>query len=242
MHVRIEDGNLLLLRRPFGIHKADSGNIGILYKVVGKGTAILSNKVSGSHLDIIGPLGNGFDITSIASPRLRPEQNNNNNNAIEGGYPEPILIAGGIGVAPLVFLAILISRLNPNNIPLVFLGTKTKKDILCIEEFKNLGCNIKIATEDGSRGCKGKITKLLKEDLCPAGRQRMKEIFACGPKPMLEEIGLISQTYNIPAQLCFEETIGCGIGACMGCVIETVRGYRRICRDGPVFWAHEIAG
>jgi len=225
-----------LLRRPFSIHRVRGKTIEILYQVVGKGSAILSEKKAGEYLDIIGPLGNGFNC-------LEPRVYN----------LKPILIAGGMGVAPLVFLAQkLFSRK-----PIVLIGAKTKKHILCAEEFKKIGCKIKIATDDGSKGFKGRVTELLKNVLLEPktqfalnDSQNLKPIiYACGPKPMLKEIAVISKNYKIPAQISLEEHMACGIGACLGCMVETRTEnleprtqfeYKRVCKDGPVFLADEI--
>jgi len=210
-----------LLRRPFSIHRAKGSTIEILYEVVGKGSRILSQKMAGEYLDIIGPLGNGF---SVSDSRLA------------------VLVAGGMGVAPLMFLAQTIRK------PLVLIGAKTKNHILCADEFKKLGCEVKIATDDGSLGFKGYVSELLKKTLA-TGDRRPATIYACGPKPMLKEITDISKNYKITAQISLEEHMACGIGACLGCVVETRNGkreprtqfeYKRVCKDGPVFNAEEI--
>lgn len=226
IEVKIPDNYEPLLRRPFSIHRVSRSNIEILYEVVGKGTAILAEKKLGEYLDIIGPLGSGF---SYASPP-------NHVSAL------PVLVAGGMGVAPLLFLA---EKLRPDK-PLVLIGAKTKSEILCEKEFKKLGCRVKIATDDGSAGFKGRATDLLKNMLstipaCRTGRDyRLSTIYACGPQPMLKEISKISKREHIPSQLSLEEHMACGIGACLGCVVKTKEGYRRVCKEGPVFNADEI--
>jgi dihydroorotate dehydrogenase electron transfer subunit len=120
------------------------------------------------------------------------------------------------------------------------LGAKTKKQILCEKEFKRLGCDVKISTDDGSRGCRGKVTDLLKKFLGAKSYELRVTIYACGPRPMLKEIAAISKRYNIPSQISLEEHMACGIGACLGCVVNTTAGYKRVCRDGPVFDAEEV--
>ena len=128
------------------------------------------------------------------------------------------------------------------------IGAKTKKDILCEEEFRDLGCEVKIATDDGSRGFKGYISELLKQELS-AKRYPLSAIYGCGPAPMLKEISLISQKGHIPAQVSLEAHMACGIGACMGCVVKTQNAkrktqndfvYKRVCKDGPVFEASQV--
>jgi len=233
VNILVNDANEPLLRRPLSIHRVVGGPaIEIIYEVKGKATQILSQKKAGDFLDIIGPLGNGFDFN-----------------------PQAILVAGGMGVAPLFFLAERLvhgPRLTAHRKPIVLIGAKTKNQILCEKEFKKLGCDVKIATDNGSRGFKGRVTDLLKEVFvsrltshvsCLMSRtcnvQRVT-LYACGPKPMLKEIAIISRRYKIPAQVSLEEHIACGIGACLGCVVNTGQGYRRVCKDGPVFNAKEI--
>lgn len=232
LQVKISDSCEPLLRRPFSIHHVKGVNIEILYEILGKGTEILSQRKPGGYLDVIGPLGNGFDLRTT-NHELRTT----------------ILVAGGMGVAPLLFSA---ERLMDRK-PLVLIGAKTKSQILCEKEFKDLGCEVKIATDDGSRGHKGKVTELLEEILvarhksqvtghkhetCGMGQETI--ICACGPKPMLKEISRISKEYNIPAQVSLEEHLACGIGACLGCVVKTKEGFKRVCKEGPVFVVDEI--
>ncbi len=242
VNIKVNSCQEPLLRRPFSIHRVSGSNIEILYEVLGCGTKILSQRRGGEYLDIIGPLGNGFDLRQARSEKR-----------------EAILVAGGIGVAPLIFLAEKLAEIKnlrhktwrirqdfwrkKSKIKIIVLiGAKTKKQILCEQEFKKLGCEVKIATDDGSRGFKGKVTDLL-NDFLQANRQTGKQanyIYACGPRPMLKEIANISQKYNIPAQISLEEHMACGIGACLGCVVNTKNGYQRVCKEGPVFAADEI--
>lgn len=215
VNIRITDSLDPLLRRPLSIHLVRGSRIEILYEVVGKSTRVLSGKKPGEYLDIIGPLGRGFDLES--KPRVS------------------ILIGGGMGVAPLVFLA---KKLKTKKLALI--GAKTKDHIHCEKEFKELGCGVKISTEDGSKGFKGRVTGLLKKILLITYNLQLTTIYACGPKPMLKEIALISKEQNIPSQISLEEHMACGIGACLGCAVETMHGYKRVCKDGPVFDADKI--
>jgi len=218
LNIRIGVGNEPLLRRPFSIHRVKGRKVEILYEVIGQGTKILSQRKTGEFLDIIGPLGNGFNYTLHAAR-----------------YTLPILVAGGMGVAPLMFLA---EKLNKRK-TLILIGAKTKNHILCEKDFKKLGCEVKIASDDGSHGFKGYVSELLKNELY-AKRYTLNAIYACGPRPMLKEISLISKQRNMEAQISLEEHMACGIGACLGCVIGTTKGYKRVCKDGPVFNAEEI--
>lgn len=203
-----------LLRRPFSLHAVSGSGIEIIYEVLGEGTRILCAKGEGEVLDIIGPLGNGFCC--------RKEKNQ-------------IIIAGGMGVAPLAFLAQKIAKYKP----LVLLGAGTKRKIICAEEFKKLGLNVRIATDDGSAGFQGRVTDLLIKLLSVKG-YRPSNIYACGPQPMLKAIAGVARESQIPAQLSLEEHMACGIGACLGCVVETKDGLKRVCKEGPVFNARDL--
>jgi len=207
------------------VHRANNSNIEILFEVVGRGSRLLSQKKPGDYLDIIGPLGNGF---TFREPRTENR--------------EPILIAGGMGIAPLFFLAeslIRGKRSSAYGKIQVLIGAKTKSHILCEKDFKKLGCDVQIATDDGSKGFKGRATDLLKVLLSTIDH-RPSTIFSCGPKPMLKELIRITGQYSIPSQISLEAHMACGIGACLGCVVNTKAGYKRVCKDGPVFSGDEI--
>jgi len=233
IQVRIDDSLEPLLRRPFGIHRICGNGIEILYEVVGKGTEKLSRKKPGEILDILGPLGNGFKMPTPYLPRRQAGTL----------HPTPcILVAGGIGVAPLTFLAERLAKGKNKKAKLktlVLIGAKTKNHILCADEFKKLGCEVKIATDDGSLGYKGYVSGLLKHTLSTFhGPWSM--VYSCGPRPMLKEVSKICITRNIRCQASFEENIACGIGACLGCAIKTKAGFKRVCLDGPVFDIKEV--
>ena len=151
---------------------------------------------------------------------------------------QTIIVAGGIGVAPLFFLA---ERLKPLA-TLVLIGAKTKDQILCKNDFKKLGCDVRISTDDGSAGLKGKVTDLLRNILRnnTINANNAITLYACGPELMLKEIRQISKSYDIPAQVSLEAHMACGFGACLGCAVDTQAGYKLVCKDGPVFNAEEI--
>lgn len=218
INIKITDGLKPFLRRPFSVHNINGENLEIIYDVIGDGTRALSQRRVGEYLDIIGPLGNGFSLP--ASPKRLL-----------------IFAGGGIGVAPLLFLAREAKAKNK----IVLVGSRSKGQVLCEKEFKNSGCDVKISTDDGSRGFKGRVTDLLKNFL-QANRftSQQAAIYACGPKPMLKAICSISQENNIPAQVSLEEHMSCGIGACLGCVVKTKNGLKRVCKEGPVFNAKEL--
>jgi len=217
--VRCEDDTDPLLRRPFGIHRILPDGIEALYEVKGKGTEILSRKRSGDDVDILGPLGNGFDLQKMKGKR-------------------PVIIAGGIGVAPMVAVAESIGASD------VIIGARTKGHILCEKDFKKLGSRVIIATDDGSRGIKGLSTDALKDLLKKSGDEE-RVIFACGPNPMLKAVWNIAGPLGIECQFSFEEHMACGVGACLGCPIKVKESggheYKMICKDGPVFRGERIA-
>lgn len=244
VNLKIGKGCEPLLRRPLSIHRAaGASKIVLLYEALGKGTRMLAEKRRGEYLDVIGPLGNGFRT----APACRQGSNHDANKAVT-----TILVAGGMGTAPLVFLAERLTfppgtQKNPR--PLVLIGARSREDILCRQEFKRFGCEVKISTDDGSGGFKGYVSDLLKNILRAAGREPRTAVYACGPTPLLKEISRLALKHNIPAQLSLESHMACGIGACMGCVIKVksprprdARGfeYRRVCKEGPVFTAQEI--
>jgi len=227
VNIKVSDGIEPLLRRPFSVHRVNGSGVELLYEVVGQATEVLSQKKAGGYLDIIGPLGNGFSYESQGHKATM----------------SPILVAGGMGVAPLIFLAEKLREItNPKSqIPgTVLIGAKTKKHILCEKEFKKLGYEVRIATDDGGRGFKGYVSQLLKNTLGAGSYELRAKIYACGPKPMLKEVAFISHQYSIPTQVSLEEHMACGIGACLGCVVNTKEGYKRVCKEGPVFNADEL--
>jgi len=226
LNIKVNSGTEPLLRRPISIHKISGDKIEILYEVLGPATEILSRSKPGELLDIIGPLGNGFNLPTT-NYQLRTN----------------ILIAGGMGVAPLLFLAEKLKEHKAGGRRqkiMVLIGARSKSQILCEKEFKDIGYDVKIATDDGSRGFKGRVTDLLRHLLRPTTYDLRPNIYACGPKPMLKEISRLSREYEIPAQISLEEHMACGIGACLGCVVNTRDGYKRVCKDGPIFSAEDI--
>jgi len=220
VEVKVSDSDIPLLRRPLGVHKTGKQTFDVLCEVVGEGTKILSRVNPGEYLDVIGPLGNGFNVRQSG-----------------------VIVAGGMGVAPLIFLAEKLREIsNPKSqIPnLVLIGAKSKRQILCEKEFRKLECSVKIATDDGSAGFKGRVTDLLRHLLRAKSYELRANIYACGPKPMLKEVSLLSQEFKVPAQISLEAHMACGFGACLGCVVDTIDGFKRVCKDGPVFKADEI--
>jgi len=222
VNVRVRsEGTDPLLRIPLGIHAVHEGGVKLLYKVVGEATRILSKRRSGEVLDVLGPLGNGFDLDVLKKTT------------------QAILVAGGHGVAPLYGLADeLIKRGNPVDF---FIGASSEDLIVCDSELAGMGARVHIATEDGSAGSKCYVTEILARhcagDTCNAGDAY---IFACGPRPMLSALAGCSRDAGIPAQVSLDAYMACGTGACLGCAVETKSGYKLVCKDGPVFSSDEI--
>ncbi len=223
--LRIGD-KIPLLRRPFSIHRPIiSGEkiigIEILYKVVGQGTRQLSEYKPGDKSDLLGPLGNSF--------------------AIPDTLRNVFIVGGGVGIAPLYFLGVKLkdNGMNLENIR-VFIGCRSTEDLLCRGEFLDLGMNVYFTTDDGSGGEKGFITEPLEKSVL---EQSPDMIYACGPTPMLKETARIAKKYRIPCQVSIETMMACGIGACLGCVVEAGDNsdkYLHACKDGPVFDAKRI--
>jgi dihydroorotate dehydrogenase electron transfer subunit len=213
--ITISCGKDLILRRPFSIHTVDNVNeFSILFAVIRLGTTWLSQRQEGEILDLLGPLGNGFSVEP-ASKKL-------------------LLAAGGMGVAPLAFLAQ--KALSDGKSVKMLLGAR-KKENLYPKKLLPDGIQTFITTEDGSEGEKGKICDILPEYIDWAD-----QVYACGPFAMYQSIAERCKQWlgNKPIQVSLEVRIGCGIGACFGCSIKTKKGMRRVCLDGPVFNLDEL--
>lgn len=226
IHLKINSSSFFL-RRPFSIHRVIGNTVYVLFRVRGRGTNIISQYRTGDLLDMIAPLGNGFNCTLRALENKRK-----------------ILVAGGMGVAPLMFLGEHLARLRlarKKAETVILLGARTKEEILCESDFKKLGFKVYIATENGTKGFKGRITELLKNILVTHTHPSGTHIYACGPKEMFLELSKILKGYpQITCQVAFEQFMGCGLGVCLGCVVETKYGYKRVCKDGPVFNLNEV--
>lgn len=194
------------LRRPISVCDCDENTITIIYKVVGSGTEYMAQLESGEVLDVLTGLGNGYDISKSANP---------------------LLIGGGVGVPPMYMLAKKL--IEDGQQPTVILGFNTKEEIFFEEEFRALGCDVSVATVDGSYGIKGFVTDAFPEEY--------DYFYTCGPMPMFKAI---ENTAKTSGQYSFEERMGCGFGACMGCSCKTKYGNKRICKDGPVLEREEI--
>lgn len=204
------------LRRPISICDWDEseGTITIIYKTVGRGTEAMSGMEAGESLDMLWPLGNGYSLPQAGTS---------------------LLIGGGAGVPPMYGLCRKLAE--GGETPVVILGFRSTEDIICRSGFEELGARVYVATEDGSTGCKGFVTDVMKELLGEG--ETFDRIFACGPEAMLRAVDQAAPE-EIPGWFSFEERMGCGFGACMGCSCETKYGSKRICKDGPVLERSEI--
>jgi len=224
--LRVADQLHPLLRRPFSIHRllAETGSpagFEILYRVVGQGTALLSTGREGDQLDVLGPLGSSFTLPS--------------------GMQHPFVIGGGIGVAPLLFLAEhMVGRLaNPAD-GSVFLGAQCDDALLCRDEFRSLGLSLHLATDDGSCGDQCLVTHPVEQALM---KRKPDVIFACGPPAMLACVAEIAGRHRIPCQVSLEAVMACGMGACLGCAVPRpgrTQRYLHVCQDGPVFDVDDV--
>ncbi len=197
----------LYLRRPISVCDLSENSVTIIYKVVGKGTEILS-KMQNGRLDVLTGLGNGYDLSCSGDT--------------------PLLIGGGVGVPPMYLLAKKL--IEQGKKVSVILGFNTKEEVFAEKDFINLGANVYVATVDGSYGTKGFVTDVMKN-------LSHSYFYTCGPEPMLKAVYNTSITSG---QFSFEERMGCGFGACMGCSCKTLYGNKRICKDGPVLVKEEI--
>ena len=229
LNVKVSSGVDPLLRRPISVCDVERSRVRLVFRVVGRGTALLSRVRAGDDLDVLGPLGR-------PAPKMRGK--------------DVLVCGGGIGTAPMLFLA---RRLVPMNRVQVLLGARSKNELLLVREFRALGVPVKIATDDGSAGYRGTVTELAAEQVKGqmskvkgqdgGGRLAVSgerfTVFACGPKPMLAD--LVKRLDPIPVWGFVEERMGCGTGICYCCALpKKGGGHVRFCEDGPVVRLNEV--
>lgn len=237
-----------LLRRAFSIMNADRENqsVEMLFRVEGQGTTALAAAKEGDELDIIGPLGQTFDLSPFHVKQ---------SNVV---LPRAILVGGGVGVPPLVFLGKILRATKIRVSALI--GARTSQDVLGLDTFRALNIESTVATDDGSAGHHGRVIDLLEAELTTDNKAI---VYACGPWPMLRAVALLCQKQGVRCQVSLEEAMPCGIGVCNGCVVRATQPhamgatppqlneiigdewspyqrYRRICVEGPACWADEI--
>lgn len=212
--VHIKCGEDSLLRRPISISDAMDGILTLVFEVRGVGTGWLSERRPGDRLDILGPLGRGFDLN----------------------YKNLIAVGGGIGVPPMLFA----SRSAPGRLSAV-LGFKSKDSVILEDNFRSVCHEVYITTEDGSAFEHGNVSLPLRRMLEAGGYDA---VLACGPRAMLKAVAALSKEFGVFCQVSLEERMGCGVGACLVCACKTQENgreqMRRVCKDGPVFSAEEV--
>jgi len=228
VQVKCSDSNDPLLRRPISFHQInpEHDTFSLLYEVVGKGSELLTKYFVGEELDVLGPLGTGFTI--------------------EPAKKVHILVGGGMGVAPLSALAETLKgpgtrgQVPGKNAIYILLGAKNKECVQCEGELKEAADQVVVSTDHGKKGLISDILLDLLDNTLAPGTWPLATIYACGPRPMLKAIAAIAAQKQIDCQLSMEERLACGIGACKGCAVKTISGYKMVCKDGPVFDSREV--
>ncbi|MFP7494153.1 dihydroorotate dehydrogenase electron transfer subunit [Terribacillus saccharophilus] len=216
LHLLVGEGSQHMLRRPISIASVDKqqSTITIIFKLLGEGTNTLAKANPGDQLDALGPCGQGYPIQDLQLEKA-------------------LLVGGGIGVPPLYYLA---QCLREKGVEVTMVaGFQNKEQVFYEEAFRNLG-NYHLATDDGSAGEKGFVTDIIARD-----QIEFDEYFTCGPTGMLKAVS--TQLTDKQGFISIEQRMGCGIGACFACVVpapESESGYKKICKDGPVFRAKEV--
>ena len=231
LNLQIEEAQGLLLRRPFSYYRIRREKIEILYEILGRGTALLAEKRRGHSLKGLGPLGRPF------TQKLKGKKR--------------ILVAGGVGVPPLVFLAETVEsglpagragsnlKVRAENSLILMIGCKSKSEVLPAQELSKVNGQVLYATDDGSYGKKGFVTVLLHELL---KREDPKSLFiqTCGPPAMMSAVMKMAGEFGVKGEASVDERMACGVGACLGCVVETEEGFKTSCVEGPVFSFQEL--
>lgn len=219
VNIKCSEGINALLRRPISICSVDreKGTFDIIFQIKGIGTEYLAQKIPGSKVDLIGPLGKPFDFSEE--------------------YKSIAVVGGGIGIFPLLFLL----RENKSAEKAAFIGFRNIDYVVVTEEFKEASDRLFISTDDGSFGEKGIVTAPLQKEL---EKKKYDIIYTCGPMPMIRKVVEIAKDRGIKCQVSLEQRMGCGIGACLVCACKTGTDenwkYSHVCKDGPVFWSDEV--
>lgn len=208
--LRLDGSKDTFLRRPISVHCVDrkQNEISFLVQKVGKGTASLWEKRPGSILNAILPLGNGFTMPTLAQQKI-------------------LLVGGGVGIAPLLFMGTELLKMGIR--PIFLLGARTKADMIRLDAYRACG-DVYVTTEDGSDGEKGFVTQ--HSLLC---NNKFDRIVVCGPKPMMMAMACYARSVDTPCEVSLENMMACGLGACLCCVENTVDGNVCVCKEGPVF-------
>ena len=216
VHIRTDEQGLQpFFRRPFSVYRARK-YVEIFYDVIGPGTKLLSLKRKGDIVDVLGPLGTPFEMPVPSTKQV-------------------VLIAGGVGIAPMLILSDVLKK-KKYDLVLLF-GGRDRGHVYPMQEFKDNGVKVHIATDDGSVGAKGCVSVLFNKINKNPGQTF---IYTCGPSPMMKAVQAFASQHGIPGQAACEGTMACGLGACLGCSIETKNGYKTVCHDGPAFNLDEV--
>lgn len=214
LNIRVSESIFPLLRRPFSICDVEEDYIYLMFNIFGEGTRILAHKHIGDDIDILGPLGNGFNL--------------------DDDYDTAIIVAGGLGAAPFPF----VTRLLQNKKEIItFVGGRTKKDVI-----NYTFINVNTATDDGSLGYHGNVVELFSQELSNFSDKKLK-VFGCGPNAMLRALKELCIKHNLNCEVSTECAMACGFGICQGCPIESAHQsdkYLLVCKDGPVFNVKDV--
>lgn len=211
VNVQVCKNSAPLLRRPFGVAgvNKEEGTFTMIYRVIGEGTQILAAAAVGDSLSIVGPLGRGFDL----------------------GAKRPLVIGGGVGLAPILFLAAALGNSH------VLMGGRTAEELFWTDLYKAYCPEMFLTTDDGSQGTKGTVMALLPQLLAEGGYDC---VYVCGPVPMMRAVAAACLEAKVPCQVSLEKYMACGLGACLSCACEGIGKRIKVCKDGPVFWAQEV--
>ncbi len=219
--VKISGLNDPFLPRPFSVAAVKDNRVDIIYKIVGRGTELLSRREAGTSIVVTGPLGNGFTMP-------------------ESGDFSVIMVAGGVGLPPLYFLLTSLLDMGYSRKKIyLFYGTKNADSILLYDELKDLRINLFMSTENGSVGHEGVITDLLLDEIGNIPQPAVA--YSVGPTPMMAKVVEISRNLKIKTEVSLETMMACGIGVCLGCTVKPKQpyfnkfGYLKVCKNGPVF-------
>ncbi|KAA6301790.1 MAG: electron transfer subunit [Candidatus Ordinivivax streblomastigis] len=217
VQVRVDGAQNIFLRRPISVHYVDekAQELWLLIQKVGEGTRKLADLQVNTRINLIYPLGNTFTIPDLPNP-----------------HKKLLLIGGGVGIAPLLYLGKCLK--DKGFTPTFILGARSEKDLLQLDEFSKLG-TVHITTENGHLGEKGYVTN---HSILQSGK--VDFIYTCGPKPMMVSVAKYATKWNIPCEVSLENTMACGIGACLCCVEKTQKGNTCVCTEGPIFNIKEL--
>ncbi len=210
VEVRVDETPSVLLRRPISIHYYDkeANELGLLVQLVGNGTRWMATLKAGDVLNVVLPLGNGFTLPADKTVR-------------------PLLVGGGVGVAPLLYLGMKLKEMGVT--PTFLLGSRTENELMQIAEFEKYG-PVYITTENGAVGEQGYVTQH-----SVLAREQFGQVYTCGPKPMMVAVARWAKGAGVPCEVSLENKMACGVGACLCCVEDTKEGNVCVCKEGPVF-------